>query len=789
MVFPLAQSFPTIGFRFGDFEVRVNEQTLKRNGHSVSLQPLPFAMLVLLLENAGELVTLEQLCNRLWDSDTTVDFNNGLHVAAAKLREALRETAAKPKYFRRVTGKGYQFIATVEPILRTPPVELAPPAQSFPPVAAGPAPDSGPATGGSIGKNRLPVTLALSVLAVVLIATAWWFWSRQTNTPIAGGSDKVALGGFANATGNPDLDGSFTFPFQRAMQESPFLHFVSFHPRSKGAEDEANPIDELAECRTQQAQILLTGQVVARGQAFTVHLYEWKCANGHLLTQQSTSTGSTKEILAAIGASALELRRRMGEPEATLKRFNASIAEGTTNSPAALRAVSLGYEKMSQGQNEDATQYFKMAIDLDPDFALAYARLGALAGNRGALGLAQEYFTKAFQLRDRTTDRERLNIIGQYYREVTGDGPQATQTYQLWSSLYPYDARPDNNLAFLYITLGQPEKAVELAVKATQLEPANKIVYTTLAHAYQATGNFARLDPLCKDAWLDQNDNASFHHVCFLAAFARGDQAGMEYQARPVHGAATTVQLLEDMAWAANYRGEVQQAGRLFLQAEQAADLSGIDGLDADIRIDQGLQEADLGMAARARSDAGKALQESPNSKRDLALAALVYARIGDVSRASALAAQAAASAPDNTVINHAVLACVRSTLDLAHNDPAAAVQALEETRAYDFSSDLFLAPGYYRGLAYARERRWKQAAQEFQRVIDHANISPISPYLVLSRLELGRVDSLSGDLPGASREISTLRTIWKHADPSFPPLLAINAGFGSKSHSESSHR
>jgi DNA-binding winged helix-turn-helix (wHTH) protein/tetratricopeptide (TPR) repeat protein len=788
---PLAQAPQIVGFRFGNFEVRVTEQTLKRNGHSVSIQPLPFEMLVLLLEHAGELVTREQLCDRLWDGETTVDFNNGLHVAAAKLREAIRETAARPKYFRTVSGKGYQFIAPAEPILRVPTVEVSP----QPPAISVDAPVSVPeANSFPVSRARKPrwmsLVQALGLLAIALIATAWWIWYHQENTPTVSGLDKVLLGGFANATGSPDLNGSFTFPFQRAMQESPYLHFVSFNTGSKAAADSAaNPQEELADCRAQQAQILLTGQVTMRMQEFTVHLYEWKCANGHLLAHQTSSARSPREILSAIDTSAIELRRRMGEPEGTLKRFNASIAEGTTNSPAALRALSLGYQKMSEGQSEEATQYFKVATDLDPNFALAYARLGALSENRGALGLAQGYFTKAFQLRDRTTDRERLNIIGQYYTEVTGDSVQAIQTYQLWSSLYPYDARPDNNLAFLYITLGQPEKALELATKAAQLEPQNKIIYTTLAHAYQATGNFAKLDPLCKDTWLDQNDNASFHHVCFLAAFARGDQAAMEYQLRPVHGAATNVQLLEDTAWAANYGGEMHEADRLFLQAEKDADSSGIEGLRGDILIDEAVQEADLGMPDRARADADSALKQNPSSKRDLALAALVHARTGDLSGAARLAARAAADAPDDTVINHVILACVRSSIDLAQNDPSAAVQALEETRPYDFSSDLFLAPGYYRGLAYAREHQWKEAAAEFQRVIDHETAYPISPYLVLSRLELARALTVEGDLLTASRGISALRKIWRHADPSFRPLQTMNASFQSISHSPGTQR
>ncbi len=782
----MTQASPRIGFRFANFEVRVKEQTLKRNGHSVPIQPLPFQMLVLLLENAGELVTGEQLCNRLWDGETTVDFNNGLHVAAAKLREALRETAARPKYFRRVSGKGYQFIAAVEPILRAPTAELAPLPISVPASDPQSEPEPTPAsTGLPRTRRRWAVVPVLGTLAVALIATALWFWSRKVNSPVVTGLDKVALGGFANATGNPDLDGGFTFPFQQAMQQSPYLHFVSFSPRAKAAEgvvaeSAANPQQELADCRAQQAQILLTGQVTLRMSQFTVHLYEWKCANGHLLTHQTSSAGSPKDILAAMDAAAIELRRRMGEPESTLKRFNASIAEGTTSSPAALRAMSLGYEKMSQGQSEEATQDFKVAIDLDPEFALAYARLGALAGNQGALGLAQQYFTKAFQLRDRATDRERLNIIGQYYRGVTGDAPQAIQTYRLWSSLYPYDARPDNNLAFLYITIGQPEKAIALAAKAIQLEPENKILYTTLAHAYQATGNFAKLDPICKDSWLDQNDNASFHHVCFLVAFARGDQAAMNYQLRPTHGAATRVQLLEDTAWAANYRGETQQAQQLFFQAQQAADASGIEGLRGDILIDQAIQEADLAMPDRARTDADKALKDNPNSKRDVALAALVHARIGDLPQAAALAAKAAAGAPNDTVIQHVILACVRSTIALAHNDPGAAVQALEETRPYDFSSDLFLAPGYYRGLAYAHEHRWKEATAEFQRVIDHGYAFPTSPYLHLSRLELDRRAPVSVELSTTNRTRvgnGLGKTVEKLLSPLFAaPMVTLGA-------------
>jgi DNA-binding winged helix-turn-helix (wHTH) protein/tetratricopeptide (TPR) repeat protein len=749
-------------FRFGPFEARLNDEVLLRHGEPVPIQRLPFQMLLLLLERAGELVTKEELRDRLWTETTNVEFTNGLQVAAAKLREALGESAASPIYFKTVSRRGYQFIAQATPVLGAP-LERT---------AASPADE----TFRRVVRPRW-VSLRPVYGCILLAAVAAGVWTvyRQRHSPKVNSGDTVLLGNFANATGIPELDGVFTSAFHRAMLESPYLRFLRAGNTEFAAAAHPDTLQqELGICRQQQADVLLTAELSRQGQTFRVKVSEWKCSNGRLLTEKLATATAEKDILSAIDTATTSLRRAMGEHEETLKRFSVPMQQATTSSIAALRAFTLGDLKRSEGETDEAFQDYKLATDLDPEFALAYARLGALATSNEDFSRADQYISAAFKLRNRTTDSERLYLAAQYYTSVTGDIDQAVEAYQVWRGLYPYDAIPDNNLAYLYMKLGDPVKAVDLARQAVQLQPGSKPAYATLAQAYQRTGDTNDLNPICRSTMREQNDIPAFHMACFFSAFEQADQAGMQFELHTPHGSLADIAMLETEAALNVYYGHAQKASALFTESKNAARKAGNAGFFAALLNDIALEEAEVGLSQQAKQDAEDAILEDPGNALVRAYSALALARIGDIQRAETLAHEAAAQSPANTIIVHSILPCVQSSIRLSRNDPAGAVLTLEPTRRLDFSFFLALAPAYYRGLAYERNHQLKEAAAEFQRVIDHRVIYPTSPYVLLSRLELGRTLLMMGSRDLAERQLSDLHTVWATADSTFPPLRLL---------------
>jgi tetratricopeptide (TPR) repeat protein len=248
----------------------------------------------------------------------------------------------------------------------------------------------------------------------------------------------------------------------------------------------------------------------------------------------------------------------------------------------------------------------------------------------------------------------------------------------------------------------------------------------------------------------------------------------MQFELHTPHGSLADIAMLEGEAVLDMYYGHVQNASALFTESKNAARKTGNAGFFAALLDDAALEEAEVGLSQQAKQDAEDAILEDPGNALVRAYSALALARVGEIHRAEALAREAAAQAPSNTIIVHSILPCVQSSIRLSQNAPAGAVLALEPTRRLDFSFFLPLAPAYYRGLAYERNHQLKEAAAEFQRVIDHHVIFPTSPYVLLSRLELGRTLMMMGSHDLAQRQFSDLRTIWANADPSFPPYRLL---------------
>jgi DNA-binding winged helix-turn-helix (wHTH) protein/tetratricopeptide (TPR) repeat protein len=772
---PSSNELPPVcdAYRFGSFEVRVGQEILLYRGRRIKIQDLPFQMLLVLLERPGEVVSKEVLRDRLWGQETFVEVDESLYVVAAKLREALGDDATGPRFVRTVSGRGYRFIGKVTPVSDSTAAATEP---TLPSPPTNERQDQDLNRHASLIAIRGWPMLFLFIFAAVSLCILIYIYKRH-DEPLVGERNSIVVGGFSNATGSPDLGGALSSVFRVKLQESPYLNLVpdlQFRHLIKDR-DTAPLQDQLHACAALDGQVLLTGELNSLSQGYRVSLTAWRCGDGKLLATEKADANSQSTLLSALDLATVQLRRRLGESNRSVQEFNVPSMQATTGSLAALKAFSVGEEKRFQGLKPEALAAYKLAVDLDPQFALAYARLATVYTNMGEPSLNRQFYKRAFDLRDRTTDRERLYIITHYYAYSTGEIRRAIEDYELWRTLYPRDVVPANNLALEYLSVGQPEKSVDLARTAVQLDPHDRFPYATLAQAYLKTGDYGDLRALCDDPAHNNTDILGFHIACFQAAFARNDALSMQRQMEWANGNPEESRLLDEAAWVAVYRGKLSEARRLLSAAKKDALQNNYVFSAAAIQLDLATSEADLGFSREATRDAQDALKLASGNAFEQAVAAVALARAGDIAGAQSNMKEAAAKAPLDTLLNSAVLASARAAIQLEEHNPEAAIQSLEETRPFDFCEQMGLAPAYYRGLAFLQGNRPQQAAKEFQRVIDHRAIAPTSLYVALSQLELGRAFQLTGDREDATRLFHNLGDIWKDADPDFPPLRQLH--------------
>jgi DNA-binding winged helix-turn-helix (wHTH) protein/tetratricopeptide (TPR) repeat protein len=751
-------------YRFDCFEASLRLGALLQRGERVRVQDLPFKMLVALLERPGELVSKEELARRLWGQNIFTEIDQSLYVMAGKLRQVLGDDASRPRFIKTDSGKGYRFIAPVTPVFA--------PASEHSPRLSLPSVQTEPRDGSIFRRTALRV---LAGLILAALGTGFAVYKNE-NRALMNDQDRVVVAAFTNSTGNPDLNETLAAAIQSELRESPYLSLI---PDQKFRALVKNPAsaslqDELRACKVLDGQVLVKGGISALAQGYQITITAWRCASGRLLATQKAPAISQAAILSALDLAAGRMRRRLGEPEDTLKRFNVPSAQATTASLAALKAFNLGEEKRFDGDPTAAVASYKLAVDLDPQFALAYARLGTIYHNTWRLALSAQSYQRAFELRSsRTSDRDRLYIVAHYYEFATGEIRRAIEDYELWRTLYPRDIVPVYNLATQYLILGQPQRALELARQVIRQEP-NDVMNELLAQVYLKLGDYGNVKKLCDDPVDGKTNSMDFHRACFQAAFAQEDEVAMDRHLQWAHGSPGEGEVLSDAAWVAMYRGRKSDAEVLFRKAKQSALQSKSLDLAADIETDQATLEADVGLLPAARIDARQVLKLPFESALEQAYAARALARSGETSLALIVAKKAASMAPLDDLVNSAMLPTVRAAIYIQKNDPASALQALE-SRDFDLCGCMLLVPGYYRGLAYLQNKQPELAVQEFQQVIDHRVLSPpYSLYLVLSQLELGHAFQVLGDSSSANRAYTKVEQVWKDADRNFPPLQKL---------------
>jgi eukaryotic-like serine/threonine-protein kinase len=633
-------------------------------------------------------------------------------------------------------------------------------------------------------RSRLPLIAAAAAIVVVLAAGAYFFTHRGPKLTSQG---SIVLADFANTTGDAVFDGALRQGLAAQLAQSPFLHILSDRQMQQtlqymGQPATARVTNEVARqiCQRTQSAAVLEGSIAQIGNTYNLILNALNCASGETLATANAEAPDKDHVLGALGNAAEDLRRKLGESLASIQKYNTPIQEATTSSLEALKAYSLGTQTRTTQGDEASTPFFKQAVALDPNFAIAYATLGQVEWNQGEHVLGVEYTKKAYSLRDRASEAEKFYIDSHYYGNVTGDMEQANQVYELWMQTYPRDSIPFNNLGVAYALMGQWEKALPIVRQAHQLAPDESIAFVGLSSTYLGLGRFDESRATVDQAMAAKLDVSNFHRILYFLAFVQNDSSTMERElsilaSKGPESAASSFALA---APTEAYSGRMEKARALTERARSA-----YEALHANEPAIQALsmlsmKEAEVGDEGGARRDAAAALANSSASLSARANAAYALARAGDAARAESIIAQLAKDNPSNTLLNSFDLPVTRATLEIGRNNPAKAIELLQPVIPFDLANQRSMLSTYQRGRAYLALHKGNEAAAEFQKIVDHPGVVLNSITGALAKLGLARAYAVEGDPAKARIAYQDFFALWKDAEPNVPILVTAKSEY-----------
>jgi eukaryotic-like serine/threonine-protein kinase len=624
---------------------------------------------------------------------------------------------------------------------------------------------------------------AAVVVAALIGGGIYYRWHRTK--PLTE-KDTVVLADFDNKTGDTVFDDALKQALAVELGQSPFLNVLPDRKVSETLQMMGRPANQRITpdvsrelCLRTGSKAVLSGTISSLGTHYLIGLNAVACDTGDTLAKEQVDAASKEDVLRALSRASSSLRSKLGESLPSVQKFDVPI-EATTSSLEALKNYSMGLTVLHQKGDAPSVPFLKRAIELDPNFPMAYAALANSYGNLQQPSLALEYATKAYNLRDRASERERMRISATYFRS-TGEVEKETQIYELWTANYPRDFVPRTNLGTNYSYLGQYEKALQEYQEALRLLP-NTVGYEDLGITYL---NLNRLDDAqtsFDQALAHKLDSGTLRQIMYVHAFLQGDVA----------------QMAQLMSWAAGRPGDedpllslqsdteacygrMAKARDFSRRAADSAVRAGSNEAAAFWEVNAALREAELGNAISSKQEASKALLLSPG--RDVKIvAALALARIGDSSRAKALARELETLYPTNTLLKVYWLPTIDASVELNKGNSVQALQDLELAAPYEQGlANLFinyLYPAYVRGQAYLLAHNGTAAVTEFQKLLDHRGTVANFVTGSLAHLQLGRAYAMAGDTVKAKAAYEDFLTLWKDADPDIPILKQAKAEY-----------
>jgi len=639
--------------------------------------------------------------------------------------------------------------------------------------------------------TTLRYSLIVPAIVAVLALSVWAYVHFRHRLALTS-KDTVVLADFANTTGDPVFDDSLRQGLSVQLEQSPFLSLISQNQiqdtlrlMGKPADTPLTSVIAREVCERTASAAVLEGSIAGLGSQYLLGLRARECRTGNIFAVEQIQVPREEEVLKALSQIANRFRKRVGESLPTMEQHDTPLEEATTRSLDALKAYSLGWKVAASQGGEPAIPFFTRAVEIDPNFAMAYASLGLMYGTSGSSELATENVTRAYELRDRASDKERFFITGYYFGRATGNQEKAQQVCNEWAQSYPRDFLDHSFLAgFVDPVLANYKGAVEEARKTIELNPDARVGYYLLGYDLMYLNDIQGAENAAHMAAKRNADRMAA--LRFDIAYMKGDAAGMRREVESAQTQSGTQDWIFDrQAFAEASEGRLKNAIKLSRQAVALAQQSGKREQAAAFQVRPALWEAFFGSPIEARQTAAAALSLAGNREVNYG-AALALALSGDSSQAGKLASDMEKRYPEDTSVRFSYLPVIRAAVALQHGDPLKAIDALQASIPYDLGSPRSsqtaffgsLYPVFFRGEALLAASKGAEAASEFQRILSHRGITIGDPVVVLAHLGLARSYAHSGEPAKARAEYEAFLALWKGADPDIPVLKRAKAEF-----------
>jgi len=759
-------------YRFENVEIDVQNLRVTVGSEVRPLEPKSFRLLLFLIENPGRALPKDEIMAVVWPDAFVSD--NSLARAITQIRKALDDDPKAPRYVETVPTVGYRFVGNCE--------EMQSPPEAF--AVSTPAATPGRA------RPQVRVALAGGAAVILLSVGGWLFYSGKGHALT--NKDTIVLADFANSTGDPVFDDALKQGLAVQLGQSPLLNILGEQKVRSALKEMTRSPDEnvtagVAQevCQRTGSKAYIAGSIANLGGKYVIGLNAVNCATGDTLARDQTEAADKQQVITALGSMAGKLRRQLGESLSSIQKYDVPLAQATTASLEALKVYSLGLAKYGRDDQGAAAPLFQQAVDLDPNFALAYANLGRSYQVLGQGERMEAALRKAFALRDRTSEREKYDISAGYYQFITVQVEQTIQNCELWAQTYPLDFTPHRILGFENGVLGRWDQSALEFGKAKELDPSQAIPYAGLILDYMALNRLAEARAVYQEGQDHKLDVGEPKRQRFALAFLDGDEEMMTklVAALAAQPGNENKALLEESKTEA-YFGRLRHAEELSRHAQDTVLRAGDKETAAAIEATVAFLEELFGDSAAAQHHAASAL--SPGGQPIVALATagdwvepiLALGLAADPALATHAADRLESVTPPDGFAYKTSLPEIRADIELKRGNPMRAVELLAPVTPYEGGWSVKFLAAYLRGEAYLAAQRGQEAAAEFQRIIDHRGVVLNSPIGALAHLGLARSYGLEGATAKAAAAYQDFFTLWKDADPGIPILIAAKAEF-----------
>lgn len=787
---------PRIFYEFGPFRMDPDKQTLFRENQPVPVTPKAFETPLALVRRSRDVVSKEELLKEVWPESFVEESNLSQNIFL--LRKALGDTSESRRYIVTLPGRGYRFAEPVRTVTEQGEALVAQARTRTQIVIEENEAET------EQGLKPLPILqkpqasrkLLLSIAAVaLLLALGAFFLIRSRRSANLGEKHSILVADFVNTTGDPVFDDTLRQGMVVQLEQSPWLSLVSEDSIRQalglmGLSPDAALKGQTARqvCERTGSFAVLEGSIRPFGSGYVLDFRSTDCRTGENIDDEQAQVSRKEDALDAVTRMARGFRSRVGESEAALLKHDTPLAEATTPSLEALKAYSLGRKVEASQGDEPAIPFYQRAIEIDPNFAMAYASLGLNYGSSGSSALAAENVTRAYELRDRASDKERLFITAYYFGRATGNQEKAQQVCNEWARTYPREYLPHAFLAgFIDLVLANYKGAVEEARKTIELNPDDGVGYYLLGYNSLYVDDLQDAEIAVHTAAERNIDQVRMATLRFDLAYMKSDAAGMQ---REVESAQAHPEfedwILDRQAFAEASQGRLKNAISLSRRAVALALQGGRREQAAVFETRAALWEAFFEDSIEAKRTAAAAQALAGNREVNYG-AALALALSDDSTKAEKLANDLEKSYPEDTSVMFSYLPVIRAAVAMHHGEPLKAIDELQVSVPYETGSPRSsqtgffgsLYPVFFRGEALLAEHKGTEAAIEFQKILSHRGITIGDPVLVLAHIGLARSYALSGESAKARAQYQEFFALWSGADPDIPALKQARAEFG----------